>query len=494
MRRGSLVWFLALAACPGGSGGVGDRCVDTGDCAAALQCIASVCAPRCQRAPECGDGYACSADGLCQPANGQLGDACESEVDCAAGLACELSGITDASGHLLASCVAAGAGHPAAATCTLDVDCRDRTCALGRCVDLCRQTRDCGIGTSCASIPRVAAGGTMFHGCLQSEGSLAWPLVVQGSSATVLLPIPDTARSVSVTMSVDDVNQEVGVTHVAAPDGTTLLDAQHDYYADPVRHHPVLAQSVLAMPSSPDTPLVPGAYALDITSLKPPFTEQTVGTATPQVTAVIKLDASVILDLHFYFLDFDDHPCAAAFGGALDAGTASTAAFFQNDFLGMARQVFAHGGIALGTLTYEDLRDHPDLDGLDIANAPALLSLGAHDVGVNVFFVRSLSPIGLQAFGPTPGPAGLGKTSQSGVIVSLDTLCYRSWAEVARLTAHEIARYMGLYDNVELDETHLDPIADSDGSSDNLMFYSELGGTDLSPGQRDILGRSPVLR
>ena len=39
-----------------------------------------------------------------------------------------------------------------------------------------------------------------------------------------------------------------------------------------------------------------------------------------------------------------------------------------------------------------------------------------------------------------------------------------------------------------------DPIPDSDDSPDNLMFYSELGGTDLSPGQREILTRSGVLR
>jgi hypothetical protein len=426
-------------------------------------------------------------------AGGQLGDSCASEVDCAAGLACELSHQPEG-GKLSSSCVAVSGGHPAGATCAADGDCRNRTCALGRCVDLCRETRDCGTGTSCALIPRIEANGSMFAGCLQSQGALAWPLPIQGSSDTVRLPIPDSARSVAITMTVDDVNQMVGVTHLVAPDGTTLLDFNDDYYSAPVRHRPELGQSVLAMPSTPEAPLVAGAYTLDIRSLKPPFTSETIGTATPAVTAVIKLDSSVILDLHFYFLNFEEHPCSATFAGTLDASVASSASFFQNDFLSMTRQVFAHAGVALGTLTYEDLLDHPDLDGLDVANAPALLQLGGHDVGVNVFFVRSLSPVGLQAYGPNPGPAGIARTSKSGVIISLDTLCYRSWAEVARLTAHEVARFMGLYDNVELDSSHLDPILDSDGSSENLMFYSELGGTDLSPGQRDILSRSAVLR
>jgi hypothetical protein len=119
-----------------------------------------------------------------------------------------------------------------------------------------------------------------------------------------------------------------------------------------------------------------------------------------------------------------------------------------------------------------------------------------------VFFVRTLSPVGLQAIGPAPGPAGLAGTRGSGVVIGVDTLCYRDWQHLARLSAHELARYMGLYDNVEIDDMpattppvlHRDPISDTDTSTDNLMFYSELGGSSLTAGQRDILTRSPVLR
>jgi hypothetical protein len=276
-----------------------------------------------------------------------------------------------------------------------------------------------------------------------------------------------------------------------------LTHSEH-YYISPVRHRLGFGQSVLAMPSAPTLPvaagayLEPGAYRMTVSSQRAPLI---VGTATPHVTAVIKLDSSVILDLHFYFLNFDDHPCGDAFGNALDARIAQTASFFQNDFLQMIRGVFAHGGIiALGTMTYEDLRDHPELDALDVANAGALLSLSQHDIGINVFFVRSVSPVGLQAIGPSPGPAGISGTRQSGIVIGLDTLCYRTWSQLARLTAHELARYMGLYDGVEIDGVHVDPIDPGDASSANLMFYSELGGIDLSAGQRDILTRSPVLR
>lgn len=501
MRCGSLfVVLVVLAGCPGGDGAIGDHCSDRGDCSSSLQCVASSCVPKCGRATDCGDGYSCDKDGICHAATGQLGDACDSEVDCAAGLACELDGsATDGANHLLASCAAENAGSPAGSTCATDTDCRNGTCALGHCVDLCNNTLDCSEGTSCVGIPRVEADGKVFEGCLQTHGVLRWTLPVHGPSDIVALPIPTSARSVAVTFSVEDPDQMVGATQITTPRPenqvifTWNATDPSAYYANTMlRHKLELAQSVLEMPSTPDLGLQSGMYTLEVESQR---LGGGPGTATPSATAVIKLDTSAILDLHFYFLDFDEHPCSDKFeNGKLDATTASTAGFFQSDFLGMLRGVLTNnGGLKLGAITYEDLRNHPDLDALDLANAPALLALGAHDVGVNVFFVRSLSPVGLQAYAPSPGPAGLAGTRGSGVVIGLDTLCYRSWQEVARLTAHEIARYMGLYDNVEIDQ-NVDPILDSDTSSSNLMFYSELGGTDLSNGQRDILSRSPVLR
>lgn len=491
MRCGSLLVLVALAGCPGGDGAIGDHCGDRGDCSSSLQCVESTCVPKCGRAPDCGDGYSCDKDGICHAAVGQLGDSCTSEVDCASGLSCELDGIaTDAMGHLAASCVTQNSGKPAADTCATDGECRNGTCALGHCIDLCSNTLDCGAFTRCELIPRVEAEGAMFEGCLQANGAMRWTLPVHGPSDAVALPIPSLARSVAVTFSVDDANQKVGATKVTAPDSTTVVDG--NFYTDPVRHQLALGQSVLAMPSTPDVPLQPGVYMMQVEAQS---ANGGTGTATPTATAVIKLDSSVILDLHFYFLNFDEHPCSTAFGGQLDATAASTQAFFQHDYLIPLRSVFAQAGIALGTLTYEDLRDHPDLDGLDVANAPSLLALGTHEVGINVFFVRSLSPVGLQAYAPAPGPAGLASTRGSGIIIGVDTLCYRGWTELARTTAHELARYMGLYDNQEVGGG-TDPISDDDSlvPSSNLMFYSELGGTDLSPGQRDILSRSAVLR
>lgn len=500
---------VALTGCPGGNGAIGDQCSRHGDCSSELQCLANTCEPRCIRATECGDGYSCSESGVCVPATGEPGDACVSETECVAGLSCQIgSSATAASGNLVASCVAENSGRPAGAPCSKDGDCRNGTCELGHCIDLCATTRDCGPGTACTQLPRVDAGGHMFGGCLQDSGALTWSIPISGPSSDVVLPIPQGARSVSVLFSVEDQNQKVGATDLIAPSGVQLLSPtlQFDYYTNPyVRHRPEFGQSVLAMPSTPAHDLQAGIYRVGVRSLRPRVdpmdvtkTIDTLGTATPSMTAVLKLGSSRTLDLHFYFLNLDDHPCAAAFGGKLDAATAETAPFFKEQFLATLSTIFAPAVSINSAVTYEDLRDHPDLDGLDLDNAPSLLALGKHSTGINVFFVRTLSPVGLQAIGPNPGPAGLSGTRMSGIVIGLDTLCYRSWTQLARLTAHELSRYMGLYRNVEQDpvqpsQLHIDPIGDSDMSSTNLMFYSELGGTDLSAGQADILSRSAVL-
>src|SRR4029079_12437253 len=144
------------------------------------------------------------------------------------------------------------------------------------------------------------------------------------------------------------------------------------------------------------------------------------------ITAVVQIDSERRLDLHFFFLDLADHPCAAMTNNApLNATVAQGVGYFQDDYLGELQDLLqgptgaASGlGLTFGTPTYEDITDHHAVDGLDPASAGSLLALGKYATGINVFFVRSLSPIGLQAFGPNPGPAGLGRTRQSHIIIS----------------------------------------------------------------------------
>lgn len=522
MRDGILSRLLGLAivawlaGCSGGDRGIGEPCGSHGDCDGTLQCSSGVCVPRCARAPDCGDGYSCSSDGLCLRSDGQPGDSCKSEVDCSPGLSCQIDGNASSGGHLLASCTAQGDGKPAGSSCTEKTereDCRNGTCALGQCVDLCEETRDCAAGYSCMEIPRVKAGGALFAGCLPSSGNVIWSIPLTAPSETILLPVPSSAHSASLVFTVDDPSQQVGTQTFTSPTGEILYkrpcnpafdpvcDPVADFFDNIVRHRPEFTQSVIAIPSTPSVPLETGAYRVHVSS----YRAGGAGTAVPRVTAIVRIDTATLLDLRFHFLDLQDHMCQSSMGPVpLDATSAPGAPFFKDDFIGELRAIFAHGGVALGNLSYVDVKHRPDLDSLDIANAGDLLSLGSSVTGVNVFFVRTLSPVGIQAFGPNPGPAGLAFTPQSGIVIGLDTLCFRSWKQLARLTAHEIARYMGLSHNVELAKDpndnlpYHDLIGDTpefgDETIDNLMFFSELGGTDISPGQRDILTRSPVLR
>ena len=495
--------IAALAGCGGGSAGLGESCVDHDDCQSAFQCVNDVCVHRCQRSPECGDGHECDGDGICRLSEGKPGDACESEIDCGPGLSCQIDGSdVDEENRLLASCTATTTGRPSGSACFVDSDCRNGTCALGHCVDLCSQTRDCALGNSCMAVPRVEAFGSAFGGCLPSSGNIAWTIPVVAPTPAFLLPVPSEASYASVVFEVDDEQQLVGATRVIAPSGDLLYsecegcsaDVQEaHHYANPVRHSPEAALSVLAMPSNPAIDLETGVYYVQASSFRP---NGSPGTAIPKITALVRIGSGGSLDLHLHFLDLSDHPCQEAFNNApLNAQSAANEAFFKDDFLARLRGIFTRGGISFGSITYEDITDYPELDGLDVANASKLLELGKHAKGINVFFVRTLSPVGLQAFGPSPGPAGLADTAKSGIVIGVDTLCYRSWSELARLTAHEIARYMGLHRNVEVDARYRDPIADSDDSTENLMFFSELStGEDLSTGQLDILTRSPVLR
>lgn len=509
----ALVALVVFGGCPNG-GAIGEVCGGHDDCASELQCVDRYCAPRCERAPECGDGFACDDRGYCQAAVIEAGEQCKSEVDCAAGLACVINDAevtTDRRLHAI--CTSQKTGGPAGDACTSDGDCRNGTCALGRCIDLCRNDRDCATGMICVDVPRVDANGAEFSGCLPERGTLTWSIPLTSPSAEVLLPVPKSARSAALVMSVDDPGQRVGAVSVLTPSGARVytqpcsplfgtpcgsnIDALDQYYANRLRHDHGLGQSVLLVADSPTLTLEGGAYHVEVSSLRP---NGSPGNAIPQVTAVVQLEAGVILDLHFFFTDLSDHPCVAqatSSNAPLDARSAKDAASFQNLYMRPLKEVFEAAGLVISDPTYEDVKDNRELDALNVADAGKLLKLGHYATGINIFFVRSLSPIGVPAYGPNPGPAGLGGTQQSGIIISLDTLCYRDWSTLARLTAHEIGRYMGLYHNIELEtkqhDTWRDQL-DSDDSSNNLMFFSELGGRELSAGQRAVLRRSGVLR
>ncbi len=486
---------VASSGCADG-GGVGAACESHDDCRTALQCASNVCTRLCRRALECGDGAACSANGYCVAGTSRAGDTCITETACSPGLACILDRTdVDHDGVMQATCAPDRQGHALGSPCADDSECRNGTCALGHCIDLCSNDRDCGAGQVCTSIPRVEAGGAQFFGCVVNQGTLTFELAAQGAVQKTLLAVPGNARSVSLLMTLDDQNQRVGLTKVVSPRGRllyTLPIQRLDYYSNLLRHIPDRGLSVALMPSSLDNEFEHGPYSLELQS----FRLGQPGSATPRTTVAMKMGDGSLLDLHLKFVDLAEHPCREQLNpqnGVLNAQSARRDTAFQQYFISTLRTLLGRGSVTIGSITFEDVVGHPELDAITQESAAALFAQTNTADGVTLYFVRSIAPAGLAAIGAAPGPVGLPGTSRSGIALTMEAMCYRSWPQLARTAAHEIAGYLGLYPNRDIDDG-LDPLSDTDDSSENLMFYSELGGLELTPSQGRIMQRSPALQ
>ncbi len=507
----AVVAAITLLGCGDAGRGLGEPCDTTGECSSELQCLDQLCVPRCLGFVDCGDGAVCD-DGECRLVTSAIGDECSSELSCGAGQTCRLPEDFNSE----PSCQAETLGPLEGERCTDDTGCRSGVCALGRCIHLCARTTDCRRGWTCAKIPGPPQD---FDGCLPGNATIEFDVEVktpttlpptpQSRVVEVWVPVPSTARSMVLLFEARAADQFVGASALDGPRRQILYRRPFDiaaYFRNPVRHIPMPEVSVMQVPSSTSAPLEGGVYSVAVTRFRLsslPGGGQQEEPATgphPRLRVIQKLGSGARLDLHFYFRDLADHPCAARFGGLLNAATAQTLPGFQTAYLKGIREVFSPANIHLGEITYSDHDrglpgPRPEFDVLDAADAPSLFALSRHQGGIAIFFVRSISPDGPQILtGGTPG-APVAGTGASGIAISADTLCYRDWSQLARQTAHGIARHMGLFRNVEPDDAdHVDPIDDSPSDALNLMHWTESGGTALSFGQREVLRASPVLR
>ena len=422
-----------------------------------------------------------------------LGDPCSREIDCGPAQSCRLDTVdSNGDGHLDGTCQIDQSGAATGGDCVSDGDCRTGICALDRCVELCKSPGDCPTGTTCVNIPRLPATGKppLFTGCLQASGTLRLDFPVSSPHALLRVPVPANALSFALVAQIDNDAQLVGASRVTSPSGMVLYAtpfSKEEYYANPLRHQPEPEISTLVVPNTPAIGIETGAYDIEVGSF---FEAGGQGTAIPSISVFYKLSPATTLDLHLHFLDLSDHPCPGVAGLTATSAPGSTDV---RSYLDQLQSILEAADVKLGNVTYAD-EQRPDLDGLRAQDLSRLLKLSSDPTGIHIFFTRSISPVGVQSLaGGNPGPPAMPGTRASGIAVSMDTLCYRSWTDLARITAHELARYMGLFRNREPDG-FLDPIPDSDDSSTNLMFYSELGGTQLSPGQASVLQLYPGLR
>jgi len=498
--RGAVLCIAAIAAlfavgCGSEQVGPGNLCESSSDCHDGLQCLNNVCTPQCSSHIECGDGFLCNS-GECDQVVSELGVSCNRELDCGPGQTCELDLFdTDGDGTLTSSCQEDQVGSVTGSVCTQNSDCRNGTCAIGRCTEVCQVDDDCPSTLACVTIPRLLVNSApTFKGCFQASGNLKVEVPMSGASQRLRIPVPSHAKSFALVSQTDDETQAVGAALVLDPSGRQLYKTPNqpdDIYLNPLRYEPSLRVSTLLVPNVADVAsiydlkLEQGVYTIDVQSFG---AAGTIGSVIPKVSLIYKLDTAGTLDLNFYFLDTNDHPCHV-----VTAESAKTTSDFQVQYLERLRSIFS-GVLAIGDVTYQDV-SRPDLNSIDAERLPRLNELSTTDSGVNIFFVRSISPPGIQALaGGTPGPPNIAGTSASGIAISLDTLCYRDFTILARTTAHQIGRHMGLFRNLQPDGVHPDTIPDSLADSTNLMYFGEFGGTVLSEGQKTVLRLYPGLR
>ncbi|MCP4449279.1 MAG: hypothetical protein GY811_28695 [Myxococcales bacterium] len=492
--------YLASGLACGGAG-AGAPCQSHSECDDSYQCLAQVCSPKCTRNSDCGDGFQCNEAGVCNRVFANLGDPCGSEWDCEIGQSCVLEhGDSNDDQKLESSCQEQGEGGRVGSTCIADDDCRDSLCSLGHCSQLCRITDDCPDGNRCESIPRVLGvdDSAFFAGCIEDTSVLSTTIAMSESSGTLRIPVPSSAESFAIVAEVSDKIHLVGVTRVDSPSDFLLFresDSFEGFLANPIRYARSKEVSTLIFPSNGVQEIEPGVYDVEIEASLPPFGP---GTAVPKVSVHYKLRDSHILDLTFYFLNLEDHPCKESMGiDNLDKSSAKNSDVFQDEYLGEIHNIFGYANIVFPEEPeYVNLkRERPDLDGItDEQDLRDLFRLADNEDGLAIFFVRSLPSDGVQTLGTTiPGPPRTPGGPSSGIVVALDSLCYRSWTTLARITAHSMAGQMGLWNNRD-PHGITDPIGDSDSSTGNLMYFGEFGGTELSEGQRRVLSLYPGLR
>jgi hypothetical protein len=457
-------------------------------------------APECNEHHDCPDGHACLAH-RCELVRSLIGDGCAREIDCGPGQTCTATGFdadSDGEPDTLAPTCQETSGRAVGSACDVNDECASRACSLGHCAELCRDSDDCRSGSACVGVPYIFSPRAIddFDGCMPATGVLTADLPVD-DDGLVHVPVPEHALSLTLVTEIGDPGMFVGLTRLVSPSGQLLWDRPAPI-ADsvlvseqPIRYAPATEIASLMLPNSTDAPLESGVYRATVAAWQ---SEGLMARQQPRVRAVFRLGVEGrTLDVNFHFMDLEEHACLGlkSLGASRAAEPGSP---WQAELLPAWQAAFAPAGITLGTMSYDDEIDHPELDSVRPDEVGALFALGERGrAALDVYVVRSIYPLGtLAVAGGTPGPLEH-STTHSGVVVSADALCMLGWDDFGRVVAHAAARYLGLYESLDVHGRH-DLLVSTDDASNNLVYYRLGSTTDLTEEQATILRANPVLR
>lgn len=492
-------------------------CSEHGECRSGYQCFRGACVPQCSVPADCGSGHLCT-DGFCEEYKPVFDGRCDNDGQCPTQIcllpertcskACTSSAVCADGEHCVLRLYSRGGnqygnrpvcspprnGAALGASCTRDEQCASGMCHLGICTELCEEASCPGALTCQTSQHPTDYSLEQVKVCLPARGLLESEYVFRNlNDMTQPLPVPQNAASFSIVMQSSRPEYFTGVVLLDAPDGKRLYTTPQTtdaFYQQPVRYYPDFAISTMQVPNTPDVPLQrSGSYGFAAVEQS----DQTNYVGLPRVKLFHKLApggevTSGTLHLNFHLASSQGHPCTPTPVNAANAATT------LKPVLDDIRRIFGRANITIGQVTYRDLTDAglQNIDSRNESQMGSLFSKSAGTVGrsVNVFLVRSLAPEGvLGVAGGVPGPPVHG-TANSGVVATWAANCHSSLGNVL---AHEIGHYLGLFHNLEEDRIHEDPISDTDRSRQNLMYWRDHGGEELSPGQRFVILRNPLV-
>ena len=456
--------------------------------------------PDCITRRECTDGYTCVL-GECVVTKSSIGDPCDREADCGPGQTCATTGFDgDSDGEpdtLSPTCQPTGFLVASGAACTRNDECASNACEFNRCVELCMQSDDCSQKNSaCVGVPYMFSPRAVdqYFGCMPASGVLAVDLPVD-DDGLVHVPVPTHALSMTLTADIGDPEMIVGLTRLVSPSGQLLWNKPSPtdpiFIEQPVRYAPASEISTFMLPSSTEAPLEAGVYRVNVAA----WQKNTLQTRLmPRVRATYRLGLEGrTLDVNFHFMNLAEHACLGP--KLVNAARANEkTSMWQTEVLPAWRKTFAQAGIALGTISYDDETGHDDLDSVRPDELGTLFDLSDRTrPGLDVYVVRSMYPLGvLAASGGSPGPLEKG-TAHSGIVVSADALCVMPYDDFGRLLAHTAARYLGLFETVDVNG-RADPLTSTGDSPDNVVYFRVGAATQITEEQATILRRNPVLR
>jgi hypothetical protein len=540
-------------ACPAGS-----TCVQYGEsdsvcfkdcdmnnpCRMGYDCVEDVCVPRCTSNAGCGSGERCDVPtGRCVeagPAPRAIGAACSTGTDCDSTTCVPLvsgGSTADGGGFCTADCsmsACPGAGvclaNACGQSCTSNADCRDGwvctpnpmggpSVCVPSCIQLpslCDMNEVCLPDGRCVVPPSVTPQVSVDT---TTPADFMVPFINTGSSAPLTVTVGDGGIAAQVVIDGPD-SANLRVTRITGPGGLVLFD-RTSLGTNPMKVFNFSSSGAMSvlLPNSPDVPFSPGDYEFQFGSVK----NESV-TVNPLVNVKYANTPNLpqaTMDIAFVFV--------GSHAVITNAAAAQTNPEFQT-MVNTFKQVFADGGVNVGTIDYIDATPQVAGDHAELANGALgdLVRTTASQTNykATVFWVQSIAGDrpGFTTLGMSAGiPGGLKRGSGvSGVVMGLYNFPngFDSPTRMARTLTHEFGHWLGLFHATEGGGTSFDPLADTPecpkatydanndgvmspgectmGGAENLMFWTQdlnvVARERLTQNQRFVLQRNPAAR